>query len=202
VLGLSFIEDAMDDNRDVRRGLLLTCLWVLGVTGSVALAFGAVDRVANRVAPPGVARLSGAAVDRALGSTVPSTISTTTRKPTASSAPPSTTRSTASVAPPPGPVGTTTSTVASPPPPAPTTTPHNTVTTSQGGTVWTRCSGADQIVYVAAVPKSEYERTRDIESPGGIEQWFESDSHRSRIKAECSDGVVHAEVEEDSESDE
>ena len=66
--------------------------------------------------------------------------------------------------------------------------------------MWTRCSGADHIVYVAAVPKSEYERTRDVESPGGIEQWFESDSHRSKIKAECSDGVVHAEVEEEGEA--
>lgn len=198
----------MDDNHEVRRALLLTCLWVLGVMASVALAYGAVGRVANRVAPPGVARLSGAAVDRALGSTVPSTPSTgptTTRKPTASAAPPSTTRTTASVAPP-TPVGPTSS-VAPPPttttaPPPPTTTPHNTVTTSQGGTLWTRCSGAEKIVYVAAVPKSEYERTRDIESPDGIEQWFESDSHRSRIKAECSDGVVHAEVGEESESNE
>ena len=63
--------------------------------------------------------------------------------------------------------------------------------------MWTRCSGPDRIVYVAAVPKSEYERTRDVESAGGIEQWFESDNHRSKIKAECSGGVVRAEVEEE-----
>ena len=62
--------------------------------------------------------------------------------------------------------------------------------------MWTRCSGQDQIVYIAAVPKSGYERTRDVESPGGIQQWFESDNHLSKITAECSNGVVHAEVEE------
>ena len=87
------------------------------------------------------------------------------------------------------------------PPPPPTTAPHNTVTTSQGGTLWTRCSGSDRIVYVAAVPRNEFERTRDVEEPGGIEQWFESDNHRSTIKAECSNGVVHAEVDEESKSD-
>jgi hypothetical protein len=74
------------------------------------------------------------------------------------------------------------------------------VTTSQGGTVWTRCSGADQIVYVAAVPKSGYERTRDLESSDRIEQWFESDRHLSRIALECSNGIVHADVEEGAET--
>jgi hypothetical protein len=75
------------------------------------------------------------------------------------------------------------------------------VTTSQGGTVWSRCSGADTIVLVAAVPQSGYQRTRDIESPSGIEQWFEKDKHRSKIRAECSDGVVSAEVEEEDQTD-
>ena len=84
--------------------------------------------------------------------------------------------------------------------PPPTASPHNTVTTSQGGTIWTRCVSADRIAYVAALPKSEFERTRDDEGADGIEQWFESEHHRSKIKAECSDGIVHAEVEEESKS--
>jgi hypothetical protein len=73
------------------------------------------------------------------------------------------------------------------------------VITAQGGTVWVRCSGADQIVYVAAVPRNGYERTHDVESPGGIVQWFDSNSHRSTIDAQCSNGVVHAEVNEEGE---
>jgi hypothetical protein len=55
-------------------------------------------------------------------------------------------------------------------------------------------------VYVAAVPRSGYQRTHDVESAGGITEWFENGSHRSKITAECSDGAVHAEVEEESES--
>jgi hypothetical protein len=54
-------------------------------------------------------------------------------------------------------------------------------------------------VYVAAVPKSGYQRTQDVESAGGIAQWFENGSHLSKITAECSNGSVHAEVEEESE---
>ena len=203
---------------------MLTCLWVLGVTASVALAFGAVGNVASHVAPPGVARLSARGVDRALGSTVPSTRPTTTGGAPGSSAPPvsghaSTTTvkrpgpgSTGTVAPPPtsgGPVTSvpTSSSTSSPPathsPPTsetpPTTTgPHSTVTTSVGGTIWTRCSGSERIQFVAAVPKGGYERTRDVENPLGIVQWFESGSHVSKISAECSNGVVHAEVEEES----
>ena len=73
------------------------------------------------------------------------------------------------------------------------------MTTSQGGTVWTRCSSAEQIVYVAAVPKSGYQRTRDVESAGGVMQWFDNGSHLSKIAAECSDGTVHAEVEEENQ---
>jgi hypothetical protein len=203
VLGLAFPTSYLGDNREMRRGVLLTCLWVLGATVSVALAFAAVGRVASRVAPTGVARLSAGAVDRELGTTVPSTRPTITRQTTTSSTPPaprtSTTRPSISIVPPPTSSGPSTS---APPPlsPPPTTVPHNTVTTSQGGTLWTRCSGADRIVYVAAVPRNEYERTRDVEEPSGIEQWFESDHLRSKIKAECSNGVVHAEVVEESMS--
>jgi hypothetical protein len=75
------------------------------------------------------------------------------------------------------------------------------VTTSQGGTVYSRCSGPDTIAYVAAVPRSGYQRTVDGESPTGIRQTFENAHHRSRIAAECSDGIVHAEVEEESIGD-
>jgi hypothetical protein len=81
--------------------------------------------------------------------------------------------------------------------PSPTTTPHDTVTTSQGGTLWTRCSSADQIVYVAAVPQSGYRRTLDVESTGGVVQWFDNGTHLSKIAAQCSNGSVHAEVEEE-----
>ncbi|HEY5014029.1 MAG TPA: hypothetical protein VIK61_15200, partial [Acidimicrobiia bacterium] len=81
----------------------------------------------------------------------------------------------------------------------PTTAPHSAATTSVGGTIWTRCSGADRIDFVAAVPKGGYERTRDVENAAGIEQWFDNGGHVSKISAECSNGVVHAEVEEESE---
>jgi hypothetical protein len=49
------------------------------------------------------------------------------------------------------------------------------------------------------VPKSGFERTGDVEGPGGIVQSFDNGQHRSTISAECSDGVVHAEVEEEDE---
>jgi hypothetical protein len=71
------------------------------------------------------------------------------------------------------------------------------VTTSQGGTVYTRCTGSETIAYVAAVPKTGYARTVDIESPTGVQQTFVNGNHRSNIQAECSNGVVHAEVEEE-----
>jgi hypothetical protein len=53
-------------------------------------------------------------------------------------------------------------------------------------------------VYVAAIPKSGYQRTVDVEASTGIEQEFQNGSHASQIQAACSNGVVHAEVEEDS----
>ena len=73
------------------------------------------------------------------------------------------------------------------------------MTTSQGGTVYTSCSGPDTIVFVAAVPKSGYERTRDVEGSHGVEQTFQSSSHTSTISVECSDGRSHAEVEEETD---
>jgi hypothetical protein len=75
------------------------------------------------------------------------------------------------------------------------------VTTSQGGTVYTHCTGPDTIAYVAAVPKTGYARTVDIEAPTGVRQTFVNAHHRSDIQAECSDGVVHAEVEEEAQDD-
>ncbi len=56
-------------------------------------------------------------------------------------------------------------------------------------------------MYVAAVPKSGYERTVDVEDEGGIQQVFVNGHHRSKIEAECSGGVVHAHVEEESADD-
>lgn len=50
---------------------------------------------------------------------------------------------------------------------------------------------------VAAVAKSGYQRTRDVEGAGGVMQWFDNGSHLSKITAECSNGSVHAEVEEE-----
>jgi hypothetical protein len=74
----------------------------------------------------------------------------------------------------------------------------NTVTTSRGGTLFARCSAPTRIVYVAAVPKTGYDRTVDVEKPGEIRQVFVNQHHKSTITAECSHGVVHAEVEEES----
>ena len=202
------------NNQGVRRVLVMVGSWILGVIASVAVAFAAVGQVANRVAPTSGERLSSGAIERALGSP-PSTGSGTTRTTTTSSAPSSTDRgaSTTTSTSPPGsivtsaptttrPASPTTTSATTPPPttpPPPTTTvaPRDTATTSQGGTIWTHCSGAEHIVFVAAVPKSGFERTHDVEQPGGIHEWFASDTHLSKIDAECSDGVVHAEVEEE-----
>jgi len=51
---------------------------------------------------------------------------------------------------------------------------------------------------VAAVPKSGYERTVDVEHEDGIKQVFVNAHHRSQIEAECSGGVVQAQVDEES----
>ena len=64
--------------------------------------------------------------------------------------------------------------------------------------MWTRCSGPDSIVYVAAIPKNGYRRSVDGEASTGIIQQFGNGSRRSKVQAACSNGVVHAEVEEDS----
>jgi hypothetical protein len=86
----------------------------------------------------------------------------------------------------------------------PTTAPslssgaRDTAVTSQGGTIWARCSGSGSIVYVAAIPKSGYQRTVDVEDSSGIHEQFDNGSRRSTIQAACSNGVVHAEVEEES----
>ena len=72
------------------------------------------------------------------------------------------------------------------------------MTTSPGGTIWTRCSAPNSIVYIAAVPQSGYQRTVDIEAPTGIEQQFQNGSRRSTIQAACSNGAVRADVENES----
>jgi hypothetical protein len=204
--------------------VLLAGIWVAGVVIAVSLAFAAVARVANGVAPNDVSHLSqtdiddelagatttsptsGAPTSSATATSSTSTVTTTSRTtaPTAStttpttggsiltSPPTDTTSPTISKLTP-----TTNTTVAKPPP----VTPHNTVTTSQGGTVYTRCTAPDKIAYVAAVPKSGYARTVDIENPDGIKQVFVNNTHASKIQAECSNGVVHAEVEEDGDDD-
>ena len=56
-------------------------------------------------------------------------------------------------------------------------------------------------MYVAAVPKSGFTRTRDIESPYVV-QWFESADHISKITVDCSEGRVQAEVEEEGRGNE
>jgi hypothetical protein len=56
-------------------------------------------------------------------------------------------------------------------------------------------------VYVAAVPRTGYDRTVDVEDPTGIQQSFVNAQHRSKIEAACSNGVVHAHVEEESADD-
>ena len=209
----------------MRRGVLLVGVWGAGVVIAVSLAFAAVARVANGVAPNDVAHLSKTQVDNELtggttppprGSTSPtSRAATTTSNPGSTPTSTSTTSSTMSTSgwstpttrgtmltappltawsPPSNPPVPTTATTAAKPPPV---TPHNTVTTSQGGTIYTRCTGPETIAYVAAVPKTGYARTVDIESPAGVQQTFANGQHVSNIQAECSQGVVHAEVEEE-----
>jgi hypothetical protein len=190
----------------------------MGVVVAVSLAFAAVAHVASGVAPNDVDHLSQQAIDDEL-TTSRSSVPSSTTKPTVSS----TTTTTSTTPTTTSPTGRTTPTStrgASPtttspittqtaPPlvttttgkPPPDSTTHNTVTTSQGGTLYTRCSGADSIVYVAAIPKPGYERTEDVERADGIRQSFENKNHLSTIEAECSDGVVHAHVEEEVDDD-
>jgi hypothetical protein len=52
-------------------------------------------------------------------------------------------------------------------------------------------------VFVAAVPKTGYQSISGLQSATTITERFENGSHVSTIQAECSDGVVHAEVEEE-----
>jgi hypothetical protein len=74
-----------------------------------------------------------------------------------------------------------------------------TATTSLGGTIWTRCSGPDAIVFIAAIPKSGYESIAGTQTSTAVQERFTNGNHVSTIQAECSDGVVHAEVEEEAE---
>jgi hypothetical protein len=53
-------------------------------------------------------------------------------------------------------------------------------------------------VYVAAVPRTGYQRTVDIEDRTGIEQVFANARDQSKIDASCSNGIVQAHVEEES----
>ena len=214
----------MDENLGVRRSVLLAGVWVVGVVIAVSLAFAAVARVSSGVAPNDVARLSkteindeltGATTPHARATTSSSSATTTTAKTgptrtTSTSTTPSTrplitplTQGSVFTMPPPtattvAPSTPVTTTTAAPPPPV---SSHNTVTTSQGGTVYTRCSGPETIVYVAAVPRTGYQRTEDVEGPGGVRQTFINAHHRSSIEAECSNGVVHASVEEEDETE-
>jgi hypothetical protein len=198
----------------VRRGFLLVGVWLLGAVFAVAFSFAAVRRVAS-----GVTRSSGVSVSHAVD---PET--TTVARSQAPSTPPAP-RHRASVhsnpalrptvpAPVPGPsaTGPLPAYVAPVPNimPATTTPAIVSVTTppspgtaiaSQGGTVWTRCSGANTIVYIAAVPKSGYQRITDVEDGSGIEQQFDNGAHRSTVQASCSHGVVHAQVEEETTDD-
>jgi len=210
----------MGDNHGVKRGAILAGVWGAGVLVAVSLAFAAVAHVASGVAPNDVEHMSQRAIDDELTtrlSSVPGGVSSPTTTATASSTTTTTPTTTA------GPTSRTTPTtsrlvsptVTSPttvhtvPPPVTATTaqtlpdnpPHNTVTASQGGTLYTRCSGADSIVYVAAVPKPGYERTDDIEDASGVRQSFENKDHRSTIEAECTNGVVHAHVEEETDNE-
>lgn len=190
----------------MRRGLLLAGVWALGVVASVTLAFAAVGRVASGVAPHDGTRLSQTAIDDQLTSraTLPSATSTSSTTRSSSSTTSPTTVTTPTTRP-------TSPNVTSPPPTsntspptvttvwaAPPNVPVNTVTTSQGGTLFTRCSGPDTIAYVAAVPRTGYQRTLDIEDPTGIEQVFANARDQSKIDASCSNGIVHAHVEEES----
>jgi hypothetical protein len=82
---------------------------------------------------------------------------------------------------------------------APASGAGDTATTSLGGTIWTRCSGPNSIVFVAAIPKPGYQRTTDVQLPTRIEEQFQNGNHVSTIQAECAGGAVHAEVEEETD---
>jgi hypothetical protein len=170
-------------------------VWLLGAGVAVALSFAAVARVASGVAPAGVGSLSRRAIDNQLRTVTSRPVdarSTTT---------PSTSRPTPTRPPPSVPEVPTTVPISPTIVPPPVSVAPDTVTTSQGGTLWTHCSGQSSIVYVAAIPKSGYQRTENVEASDGVSQQFENGRHRSSIEAQCSAGVVRAQVDEESAGD-
>jgi hypothetical protein len=188
----------------MRRRLLLAGTWLLGTAVALTISFAAVARVANGVAPANVAALSRRAIDNEL-TTAPTTSSSTVQERSRRALQPSTTTTpTTSIQP-----KVSAPTALNPPEqvtvpnaPSPTTTAITpaTVTTSHGGTIWTRCTGPNSIQFLAAVPTNGYQRTADVEASTGIEEQFTNGSRVSTINAECSNGVVHAEVEDGSDS--
>jgi hypothetical protein len=154
-------------------------VWALGVVVAVALAFAAVGRVAHGVAPHDVARLSQTAIDDELSGVAGQPTSALS-----TSAPDSSTTTTA------------------PPSAATTLTPsRDTVTSSQGGTLFTHCSGPDAIVYVAAVPRAGYARVGDVEEGNRVEQTFENGDHHTTVEAWCADGLVKSRIEDEGPGD-
>ena len=193
-----------DENRRVRRGMVLVGLWVLGVAVAVTLAFAAVGagRTRRRAARQSRGSSQAAIDERALRDIErphgddpaeavrePSTSTTRSTTPTDDghvvrpSRPPSPSGTT-STAPPP-----TTPTTASPPP---TVAPQNTATPSQGGTIFTRCSGPSTIVYVAAVPKQRIRAHRRRREPDRHQPDVRNGRTSRRIDADCAGGTVHA----------
>jgi hypothetical protein len=189
---------------------LLAGTWALGATFALVISFIAVAHVASGVASSSVAAVSQNALDKQ---------STNVKRVSGASARPHRTNTTAvgvtvrppTVVAPPAPVTLPPPTSNAPPtkssaplpPPATAAAPARaaanvttTATTSQGGTVWTRCTGPDTITFVAAVPRSGYQRTVDVESASAVEQQFTNGTHVSKVHAECSNGTVHAEVED------
>jgi len=188
----------------MRRRLLLAGTWLLGTAVALTVSFAAVARVASGVAPPNGAALSRRAIDNELTtgpSTSPSSVQRRSRRalqPSATTTPTTSLRREVNAAPALNSPAPVTAPIA--PSPPPTATTPATATTSQGGTIWTRCTGPDTIQFLAAVPNNGYQRTADIEASTGIEEQFNNGSRASTINAECSNGVVHAEVEEGSDN--
>lgn len=162
--------------RKRRRGAVaLVALWLAAVGLSVAVGFGAVHLVGEKVADSTVAPLSAGAVDSQAAQPKPpaspsaSPAGTPAATPSPSGAAPRASRA-----------------------PAPRSRSTRTVTVT-GGTVAVRCTGSEaRLLY--ATPADGYSSTVESRGPVEVEVEFRGSGGEGRVKARCSGGVATVEV--------
>lgn len=179
------------------RRWFFTGMWLLATIGAVTLARLAVGVVADQVDVQASPPLSDSAVRAALSEEVGDGTTTDTTDGTTPDTTPATTGSS------PG------STPATSPGASPGTTPDDSTTTTGaaapvtrtydlvGGTVSVRFSGGDTVELLFATPADGFDVEIDDAGPAEVRVEFESDDHRSRLRARWSGGQPTEEIRED-----